>query len=313
MKSADSLCKWTRRLLILSAVVFVGFLIGWFGRSCMNLSPMKRINIQNKLLNEMQVKNIRSYLRNWTRFPHLAGTVKNLQLAQEIQTQWKNWGLDSVELAEYDVLLSYPNKSNPNYISITNENGYSVNQISIVYFFLSSEYAFRLDVAIGLPEIPVHPIGYQDAEQLLRHLGGTPAPSEWKGHMNVSYNIGPGFKDNYSSHKVQMHVHTRNEVRRIYIIGKIQGAMEPDRYVILGGHHDAWVFGDIDPTSGAAALHEIVRSFTKLMREALIFLEIHRVLFVPYYRPHDHPCGSQSNEVQPVIHTEDSGDEVALQ
>ncbi|XP_055493247.1 N-acetylated-alpha-linked acidic dipeptidase 2 isoform X2 [Leucoraja erinacea] len=134
--------------------------------------------------------------------------------------------------------------------------------------FPANEYAFRLDVGIGLPEIPVHPISYQDAEQLLRHLGGTPAPSEWKGQLNVSYNIGPGFKDNYSSHKVQMHVHTRNEVRRIYnVIGKIRGAVEPDRYVILGGHRDAWVFGGIDPTSGAATLHEIVRSFTKLMRE----------------------------------------------
>ncbi|XP_032878338.1 putative N-acetylated-alpha-linked acidic dipeptidase isoform X1 [Amblyraja radiata] len=393
MRSADSLCKWTRRLLILSAVVFVGFLIGWFGRSCMNFSTMKHINIQNKLLNEMQAENIRSYLRNWTRFPHLAGTVKNLQLAQEIQTQWKNWGLDSVELAEYDVLLSYPNKSNPNYISITNENGYSIFNTSlfeplppgyenmedveppfnayspagmplgdlvyvnygryedftwleremglnctgkiviarygkifrgnkvknamkagaegVIFYsdpadytapgvlpypngwnlpgsgvqrgnvlntngagdpltpgFPANEYAFRLDVAIGLPEIPVHPISYQDAEQLLRHMGGTPAPSEWKGQLNVSYNIGPGFKDNYSSHKVQMHVHTRNEVRRIYnVIGKIRGAVEPDRYVILGGHRDAWVFGGIDPTSGAATLHEIVRSFTKLMRE----------------------------------------------
>ena len=40
-----------------------------------------------------------------------------------------------------------------------------------------------------------------------------------------------------------------------------------DRYVILGGHRDSWVFGGIDPQSGAAVVHEIVRSFGKLKKE----------------------------------------------
>lgn len=34
-----------------------------------------------------------------------------------------------------------------------------------------------------------------------------------------------------------------------------------DRYVILGGHRDSWVFGGMDPQSGSAVVHEIVRSF----------------------------------------------------
>ncbi|XP_059820584.1 N-acetylated-alpha-linked acidic dipeptidase 2 isoform X1 [Hypanus sabinus] len=393
MRSGNVLCKWTRRSLIFSAVFFVGFLIGWIGRPCTHFIPVKNRDIRSKLLHEMQAENIRAYLRNWTQFPHSAGTMKNLQLAQEIQRQWKNWGLDSVELAEYDVLLSYPNKSSPNYISINNENGHSIYNTSlfeplppgyehvedleppfnaysppgmpvgdliyvnyarhedfswlqkqmgidftgkiviarygkifrgnkvknaveagakgIILFsdpvdygapgvlpyprgwnlpetgvqrgnvlltngagdpltpgFPANEYAFRLDEAVGLPNIPVHPIGYRDAEKLLQHMAGFQAPPEWKGQLNVSYNIGPGFKDSYSSHKVQMHVYTRNEVRRIYnVIGKIQGAVEPDRYVILGGHRDAWVFGGIDPTTGAAVTHEAVRSFAKLVKE----------------------------------------------
>lgn len=40
-----------------------------------------------------------------------------------------------------------------------------------------------------------------------------------------------------------------------------------DRYVILGGHRDSWVFGGIDPQSGAAVVHEIVRSFGTLKKE----------------------------------------------
>jgi len=46
-----------------------------------------------------------------------------------------------------------------------------------------------------------------------------------------------------------------------------------DRYVILGGHRDSWVFGGIDPQSGAAAVHEIVRSFGKLKRRGNIMNE----------------------------------------
>lgn len=38
-----------------------------------------------------------------------------------------------------------------------------------------------------------------------------------------------------------------------------------DRYVILGGHRDAWVFGAIDPMSGAAVVHENVRSAGMLL------------------------------------------------
>uniref|UniRef100_A0A8C6YP64 glutamate carboxypeptidase II n=1 Tax=Nothoprocta perdicaria TaxID=30464 RepID=A0A8C6YP64_NOTPE len=100
-------------------------------------------------------------------------------------------------------------------------------------------------------------------------MGGPAAPdSSWKGSLNVSYNIGPGFAHNFSTRKVRMHVQTNNQITRIYnVIGILRGAMEPDRYIILGGHRDSWVFGGIDPTTGAAVLQEIVRSFGKMKME----------------------------------------------
>nr|XP_034970834.1 putative N-acetylated-alpha-linked acidic dipeptidase isoform X2 [Zootoca vivipara] len=100
-----------------------------------------------------------------------------------------------------------------------------------------------------------------------RSMGGPPPPDEsWKGNLNVSYNIGPGFSGTYSKRKVRMHVHTVNKITRIYnVIGTIKGAVEPDRYIILGGHRDSWVFGGIDPTTGAAVLQEVARSFGKLV------------------------------------------------
>uniref|UniRef100_A0A672U096 Glutamate carboxypeptidase 2 n=1 Tax=Strigops habroptila TaxID=2489341 RepID=A0A672U096_STRHB len=333
---------------------------------------------------------------NFTQVPHLAGTKENLHLAQQIQAEWKEFGLDSVELIHYDVLLSYPDDSKPNYISIIDEHGNEIFNTSLseppppgyeavrdvvppysafsaqgmpegelVYvnygrtedFFKleremginctgkiviarygkifrgnkvknaelagakgvilysdpadycapgtdpypngwnlpgggaqrgnilnlngagdpltpgypAKEYTYRLDKAsgVGLPKIPVHPIGYDDAESLLRNMGGyAPPHSSWKGNLNVSYNVGPGFTKDYSTRKVKMHIHSNNEVRRIYnVIGIIRGAVEPDRYVILGGHRDSWVFGGIDPQSGAAVVHEIVRSFGKLKRK----------------------------------------------
>ena len=37
-----------------------------------------------------------------------------------------------------------------------------------------------------------------------------------------------------------------------------------DRFVILGNHRDAWVFGGVDPNSGTAVLMELARSLSQL-------------------------------------------------
>lgn len=67
-----------------------------------------------------------SHFRSFTIFPHLAGTEQNLLLAKKIQTQWKKFGLDSANLVHYDVLLSYPNETNANYVSIVDGHGTEV-------------------------------------------------------------------------------------------------------------------------------------------------------------------------------------------
>ena len=38
-----------------------------------------------------------------------------------------------------------------------------------------------------------------------------------------------------------------------------------DRYVILGNHRDAWVFGAIDPSGGTAIMMEIARVMGELV------------------------------------------------
>lgn len=51
------------------------------------------------------------------------------------------------------------------------------------------------------------------------------------------------------------------------VIGYIHGADDPDRYVILGNHFDAWVYGSIDPNSGTAVLAEVARAITQTINE----------------------------------------------
>ncbi|GFY98012.1 peptidase M28 family protein [Actinidia rufa] len=46
----------------------------------------------------------------------------------------------------------------------------------------------------------------------------------------------------------------------------IRGLEEPDRFVLLGNHRDAWTYGAVDPNSGTAALLDIARRFALLMR-----------------------------------------------
>src|SRR5207245_1545987 len=43
-------------------------------------------------------------------------------------------------------------------------------------------------------------------------------------------------------------------------IATIQGTVEPDRWVMIGNHRDAWVYGAVDPGSGTAATLETCRA-----------------------------------------------------
>ncbi|XP_073518155.1 N-acetylated-alpha-linked acidic dipeptidase 2-like isoform X1 [Phyllobates terribilis] len=383
-------------ILSLAVLFLLGVLVGWLIRPSHGNYDVtfKLRNVRKEIVSDMKAANIRMFLRDFTKIPHLAGTEQNLLLAQKIQAQWRDFGLDKAELVHYDVLLSYPNVTSPNYISIIDEHGTEIfntsssepppegyeNFTDIVppynafsakgepegdliyvnyartedFFFLARNmsinctgkiviarygkifrgnkvknailagakgiilysdpadycapgvepypdgwnlpgggaqrgnvlnlngagdpltpgypakdfmYRYKADEGVGLPSIPVHPIGYHDAEQILRLIGGPASPASWKGNLNVSYNIGPGFSG-VSKRQVRMHVYNNNEVTRIYdVIGTIRGAVEPDRYIILGGHRDSWVFGGIDPTTGAAVLQEIARSFGAKVRE----------------------------------------------
>ncbi|KAH3853003.1 N-acetylated-alpha-linked acidic dipeptidase 2-like [Dreissena polymorpha] len=130
--------------------------------------------------------------------------------------------------------------------------------LSADYPAISSAYRAKIDPKFPLPSIPCHPIGYGIAVKIMEQLSGSEVPLAWRGGMNVTYRFGNGFvKPGWRAH---IHVTTRNQNVTIYnTVGIIRGEFEPDRYVILGNHRDAWVFGALDPSSGTAIMMEIIR------------------------------------------------------
>jgi N-acetylated-alpha-linked acidic dipeptidase len=115
--------------------------------------------------------------------------------------------------------------------------------------------------AVTLVKIPVLPIGYDDALPLLRTLTGPVAPEAWRGGLPLTYHIGPG------SAPVHLALRFEWRTRPLYdVIATIPGALWPDQWVIYGNHHDAWVNGAEDPTSGQAALGETARAVAALLK-----------------------------------------------
>lgn len=55
--------------------------------------------------------------------PHIAGNdIDEVDLVKYVADIWRNSGL-TVEIYPYEVLLSYPNEADSNYVSMVNENG----------------------------------------------------------------------------------------------------------------------------------------------------------------------------------------------
>lgn len=111
----------------------------------------------------------------------------------------------------------------------------------------------------GVARIPVLPIGYGPAEDLLRTLDGPPAPEGWKGALDVPYRPGPG------PTAVRMQVRTETGEAAYHpafnTVAAIRGSVWPDEWVIVGAHRDAWGPGAVDNVSGSASVVEAARAF----------------------------------------------------
>lgn len=128
-------------------------------------------------------------------------------------------------------------------------------------FIEATEDAPRLDPEeVALPKIPVQPIGWGAAKQIIVRMVGEEAPEEWRGGLPMSYPLTGG-------PELRVRVNVRQD-RRIAktanVIARLEGELYPDQWVIIGCHHDAWNCGAADPTSGLISLLESARSFAEL-------------------------------------------------
>ncbi|GLU09946.1 hypothetical protein SLE2022_267810 [Rubroshorea leprosula] len=113
-----------------------------------------------------------------------------------------------------------------------------------------------------VPLIPSLPISAADGETILRSIGGEVAREDWQGSEDApTYRVGPGPGIVNLSYTGRQVIETIQNV-----IGVIEGAEEPDRFVVLGNHRDAWTFGAVDPNSGTAALLEVAERLGKLQK-----------------------------------------------
>jgi N-acetylated-alpha-linked acidic dipeptidase len=109
--------------------------------------------------------------------------------------------------------------------------------------------------AVSLPAIVSVPMSYKDARVILQSLGGPDAPRDWRGGLPLTYRLGPG------PAVVRIRVRNDDKIRPIWTVtGKIRGATEPDQWIVVGNHRDAWVYGGVDPSSGSASMMELARA-----------------------------------------------------
>ncbi len=117
--------------------------------------------------------------------------------------------------------------------------------------------------ATNLTRIPVQPLAYDVARELLTLLRGPVRPRGFQGGLPFSYHVG-------GTDHVKVHVKTDMDykLRSIWNVdARIDGDAEKDRWVILGNHRDAWVFGAVDPNSGSSAMLEIARGFGQMLKQ----------------------------------------------
>ncbi len=114
--------------------------------------------------------------------------------------------------------------------------------------------------AANLPRIPTMPINSQDASVILGNLGGPHVPRQWQGGLPFTYHVGPG------AAVAHMKVVMDYQQRPLYdVIAKLHGT-DDGEWVVMGNHHDAWVYGAVDPGSGTATMLETAHAFGELVR-----------------------------------------------
>jgi N-acetylated-alpha-linked acidic dipeptidase len=129
----------------------------------------------------------------------------------------------------------------------------------------STTNAKRIPLAeMDVPHIPVLPISYGNAAELLRGITGKSIPQSWQGGLAFRYHVGPG------PVQARMAVATdaaTNPYKEIWdTFGIVRGSTYPDEIVMIGGHRDAWGPGAADNVSGTISVLEAARAIAEQVK-----------------------------------------------
>jgi N-acetylated-alpha-linked acidic dipeptidase len=146
----------------------------------------------------------------------------------------------------------------------------AIHQGTVAYDFLEpgdplATYARHVEAtgARSLPHIVTVPISSADARSMLTAIGGPAAPRNWP-RGSFAYRVGPG------PARAHVRVGRSDHLSPIWTVtGQIAGAVEPNRWVVLGNHRDAVLFGGTDPSTGSASLMEVARAFGAMARRGI--------------------------------------------
>ena len=118
--------------------------------------------------------------------------------------------------------------------------------------------------SMKVPRIPVVPLSWRNAAELLRDLRGRAIPQAWQGGLPFRYHIGPG----PVRARVLVALDTATSaIKQIWnTYGTIRGSTYPNELIILGAHRDSWGPGAADDVSGTVSVLETARAIAEEVR-----------------------------------------------
>lgn len=120
------------------------------------------------------------------------------------------------------------------------------------------------EAQMPVPRIPVLPLSYGNAVELLKGVRGAPIPRGWQGGLAFRYHVGPG--PVRARVKVWSDSATAAYKPIWNTFGVIRGTDFPDEVIIIGGHRDAWSPGAVDNVSGTVSVVEAARAVAEQMK-----------------------------------------------
>jgi N-acetylated-alpha-linked acidic dipeptidase len=131
--------------------------------------------------------------------------------------------------------------------------------------YASTPTASRLSIdRMDLPRIPVVPLSYANASELLAGVRGRDVPVGWQGGLPFHYHVGPGPVRARVSVTDDRTTAGTKEIHDTF--GIVVGSELPDELVIIGAHRDAWGPGASDNVSGTASVLEAARTVADAVR-----------------------------------------------